>query len=91
MQTMLPPDEVSKERFARIDERLSDVNRRFDEVNRRITESREETKDRFNRVESDVATLKKGLDSVQSTLNRLSFGLALTFASVLGAILTRSF
>jgi hypothetical protein len=83
MQTMAPAEEVHKERFARIDER-------FDEVNRRITEGREETGrrfdetgKRFDRVESDIADLKKGFASIQTTLNRIGFGLALTFASVL--------
>jgi sugar-specific transcriptional regulator TrmB len=67
MQTMVPPEDALAERFARIDERFdrtderfSDVNRRFDEVNRRITEGREETKERFNRVEGDIAALKRG-------------------------------
>jgi chromosome segregation ATPase len=83
MQTMAPPDEIQKERSARIDER-------FDEVNRRITDGREETKQRFDRVEGDIRELKQSSASIQTTLTRISFGLALTFASVVGAILTKS-
>lgn len=83
MPTMAPPDEVLKERFARVDER-------FDEVNRRITEGREETNNRFDRVEGDIRELKKSVAGIQesvvaihTTLTRLSFGVALTFASVI--------
>ena len=82
MPTMAPPDEVLKERFARVDER-------FDETNRRITEGREETNHRFDRVEGDVKELKKSVGSVQTTLNRICIGLALGFASALLAILAK--
>ncbi len=88
MQTMAPPEGELEQRFARIDERFARVDERFDEVNRRITEGREETKERFNRVEGDIGNLKKSVESIQATLTRISFGLALTFASVL---LTRGF
>lgn len=83
MELMAPQEELSKERFARIDER-------FDDVNRRITEGREETKQRFDRVEGDIRELKQSSVAIQATLTRIGIGLALTFASVLGAILTRS-
>jgi hypothetical protein len=82
MQTMAPPDEILKERFARVDER-------FDETNRRITEGREEANHRFDRVEGDVKELKKSVDSVQTTLNRTCIGLALGFASALLTILAK--
>ena len=88
MQTMAPPDGEARERSARIDERFARVDERFDEVNRRITEGREETNLRFNRVESDIGELKKSVAAIQTTLSRIGFGLALTFASV---ILTRGF
>ncbi|MGN6556410.1 MAG: hypothetical protein ACTHLH_00160 [Solirubrobacterales bacterium] len=52
MQTMAPPEETPQERAARIDER-------FNEVNRRITEGREETKERFNRLEGDIRQLRE--------------------------------
>jgi hypothetical protein len=82
MQTMAPPENAEKERFARIDQR-------FDEVNRRITEGREETIHRFDRVEGDVKELRKSVHSVQTTLNRVCIGLSLGFASALLAILTK--
>jgi hypothetical protein len=81
MQTMAPPDGETKQRFARIDER-------FDEVSRRITEGREETSNRFDRVEGDIRELKKSVASIQTTLSRIGIGVALTFASVL---LTKGF
>jgi hypothetical protein len=88
MQTMAPPDEELKQRFSRVDER-------FDEVNRRITEGREETNRRFDRVEGDIRELRKSVAviqesvvSIHATLTRISVGLALTFASV---ILTKAF
>ena len=76
---MAPPDEVLKERFARIDERFDEVNfritegkeetnRRFDEVNRRITEGKEETGKRFDRVESDIKELKTSVASIQQSV-----------------------
>jgi hypothetical protein len=46
------PMEHVDEKFARVDER-------FDEVNRRITEGREETKQRFDRVEGDIRHLRE--------------------------------
>ncbi|HEV2791699.1 MAG TPA: hypothetical protein VGV69_10410 [Solirubrobacterales bacterium] len=89
MQTMAPPEEVLNERFTRIDERFVDVNRRFDEVDRkveqvdrRITEAKEETNHRFDRVEGDIVELKKGVATVQTTLIRMSIGLALAFATI---------
>ena len=95
MQTMAPPDGEARERSARIDERFARVDERFDEVNRRITEGREEnnrrfkeTGNRFDRVEDDIGELKKSVAAIQTTLSRIGFGLALTFASV---ILTRGF
>ena len=53
MQTMAPPDEISKERLARIDER-------FDEVNRRITEGRDETRALREGMTSLHATVQRG-------------------------------
>lgn len=82
------------ERFDRTDERIADVDRRvaeaakdtsrrFEEVNRRITEGKEESNHRFDRVEGDMRDLKKSVESIQTTLTRVSIGVALTFASVL--------
>jgi hypothetical protein len=53
MQTMAPPEEVQKERFARIDER-------FDEVNRRITEGRAEMRALRQEMVSLHATVQRG-------------------------------
>jgi hypothetical protein len=94
MQTMAPPEDAIAERFSRLEERILTVDRRLtetsQETNRRIIEGRGETDrrfdevgKRFDRVESDIAALKEGLTSVQNSLNRMNFGLALTFASVL--------
>jgi predicted nucleic acid-binding Zn-ribbon protein len=46
------PMELYDEKFKRIDER-------FDEVDRRITEGREETKQRFDRIEGDIRQLRE--------------------------------
>ncbi|HKO37860.1 MAG TPA: hypothetical protein VJU14_05785 [Solirubrobacterales bacterium] len=89
-------DDVNR-RFNEVDLKFDDVNRRFNEVdlkfeqvNQRITEHKEETNRRFDRVEGDIGDLKKSVASIQesvasiqATLTRMSFGLALTFASVL--------
>lgn len=93
MQTMAPPEDALTERFARLDEQIVHVDRRvaeaakesvrqFEEVNRRITEGKEETNRRFNRVEEDVKDLKKSVESIQATLTRIGFGVALTLISV---------
>ena len=79
-------DDVDRE-FKRVDERFNDVDRefkqvdrRFNEVDRRITEGREEAKQRFDRVEGDVAEVK-------GTLNRILIGLVLGFLTLLGTVL----
>ncbi|MGN6216289.1 MAG: hypothetical protein ACTHN7_04930 [Solirubrobacterales bacterium] len=77
------------EQFKRVDERFGEVNIRIEMVDRRITESKTETNKRFDRVEGDISELKKGVASVQATLNRISIGLAIAFASVLGTILAK--
>jgi tetrahydromethanopterin S-methyltransferase subunit G len=96
MQTMAPPEHIPAERFERIDERFDDVGRRFDEVdrkfeqvNQRITEGKQETAHRFDRVERDISELKAGLASVQASLNRGWIGLALGFLTLVGTILAK--
>jgi len=42
MQTMAPPDEVLKERFARVDERFDGVNRRLDDLSTETRAMRKE-------------------------------------------------
>jgi len=83
MQTMAPPNGEQEQRFARIEERIVDVGRRITEVDRRVTELKEETNNRFDRVEGDLKDLKKSVESIQTTLARVGFGVAVTFASVL--------
>lgn len=97
MQTMAVRDERQEdhldridEKFKRVDERFGEVNVRIEMVDRRITETKAEMSERFNRVEGDIVELKQGVTAVQVTLTRIGIGLALTFASVLGAILTKS-
>jgi chromosome segregation ATPase len=80
---MAPPDGEHEQRFARIEERIVDVGRRITEVDRRVTELKEETNKRFDRVEGDLKDLKKSVESIQTTLARVGFGVAVTFASVL--------
>ena len=79
-------DDVDREfkrvdrRFDEVDREFKRVDRRFDEVDRRIIEGREETKQRFDRVEGDVAEVK-------GTLNRILIGLVLGFLTLLGTVL----
>ena len=84
------------EKFERVDERFDDVDRefkrvgqRFDDVNRRITEGREATKQRFDRVEGDVRELKQGLFSVQATLDRFIVGAATSWVILMVTILAK--
>lgn len=87
MQTMAPPENAMQERFARIDEHIVAVDKRVaetaKETNRRITEGKEETKHRFDRVEGDIRELKKSVIAIHATLTRIGVGVGLTFASVL--------
>ena len=61
MQTMAPPDEVTKERFARINERFDDVDAKFARVNerlvdvdRRIAETSQATNHRLKEVDRRI-------------------------------------
>lgn len=69
-------------RFEQVDRRFEQVDRRFDEVDRRITEGREETKERFDRVEAEIAVLRAKLD-------RIVIGLVLGFPAVIATILAK--
>ena len=77
MQAVAETGEMSMELY---DEKFKRVDERFDEVNRRITEGREETKQRFDRVEGDVREVKR-------TLNQILIGLVLGFLTLLGTVL----
>ena len=92
MRTMAPPEDALTERLARLDERIVAVDRRVAETaretNRRITEGKEETSHRFDRVEGDIRELKKSVIAIHATLTRISVGVGLTFASV---VLTKAF
>jgi|SRR5215211_7133788 len=100
MQTVAERGEMSMElydeKFKRVDERFDDVDRefkrvdqRFDEVNRRITEGREETKQRFDRVEEAVVELKQQMASLNSTFQRGNFALITAVCGVIAAVLAR--
>lgn len=100
MQTMAPPEDALAERFVRIDERFDrtdeklderfkQVDGKFEHVDQRITDAKAETKHRFDRVERDLAEVKVGLASVQTTLNRGWIGLALGFLALVGTILAK--
>lgn len=91
MQTMAPPEDVLKERFARIDERIVEMNRRITETNLRITESREDTNRQFKnvnrRLDENTAELKifrQEMKSLHATFQRGNYTLA---ATIVGAIL----
>jgi uncharacterized protein YdcH (DUF465 family) len=86
MQTVVEeremPMELHDAQFKRIDER-------FEDVNRRITEGREESKQRFDRVEGDIRELKQGLFAVQATLNRFVLGAATSWVILMVTILAK--
>lgn len=86
MQTVVEEREMPMELY---DERFKRVDERFDEVDRRITEGREETKQRFDRVEGDIRELKQGLFSVQATLNRFVLGAATSWVILMVTILAK--
>lgn len=88
MPTMAPPEDALTERFARLDERFDRVDERFDEVNRRIADGREESKQRFDRVEGEVRDLRQGMERLHSIIQRGNFVL---IATLVGVILTGLF
>ena len=105
MQIVAGTDDKREQQFDQIDGRFRRVDERFDEVNRRITEGREETKERFNRVESDIRQLrevdirdlkegdirevKQGLAALQTTFNRFVIGAATSWVILMVTILVR--
>jgi uncharacterized coiled-coil DUF342 family protein len=60
MQTMAPPEDAQKERFARIDERFVEVNRRFDEVDGKFVEVNR----RFDEVDGKFVEVNRRFDEV---------------------------
>ena len=62
----------------KLEERLERISDGFEQVDRR-----------FDRIEADIGELKAGLAAVQTTLNRISIGLALTFASAFASLLIK--
>ena len=82
MQTMAPPDDPTKERFARVDER-------FDEVNRRITEGREETNRRFDGLSSEMKGLTQEMTSLHATVQRGNYTLLAAMLGLIGTILIK--
>lgn len=82
MQTMAPPENVQKERFARIDER-------FDEVNRRISEGREETNRRFDDLTTEARAMRREMTSLHATVQRGNYTLLAAMLGLIAAILTK--
>src|ERR1700749_1309964 len=77
MQTVAPPDEVLKERFARIDERFdwgaaksARVNERLVAVDRRIAESAQETNRRLKEVDRRITEGKDETNRQFKEVNR---------------------
>jgi uncharacterized protein YdcH (DUF465 family) len=60
MRIVAGADDKREQQLDQIDGRFRRIDERFDEVNRRIAEGREETKERFNRVEGDIRQLREG-------------------------------
>lgn len=74
MQTMAPPDEIPKERAARIDE-----------VNRRITEGKEKMHRSFDALARETRALRQDLSSLHAAVHRGNYTL---LAALLGLIAT---
>jgi hypothetical protein len=98
MPTMAPPDEISEQRFVRIDERFDraderfvEVNNRITETNCRITEGKEDTDRRFKEVNrridentAEVKGLRQEMNALQTTFQRGNYTLV---ATIIGAVL----
>ena len=82
MPTMAPPEEIPKERAARIDER-------FDEVNRRITEGREEMHRGFDALATEMRALRQDLNSLHTAVHRGNYTLLAAMLGLIAAILAK--
>ena len=82
MPTMAPPEEIPKERAARIDER-------FDEVNRRVTEGREDMHRGFEALATEMRALRKDMSSLQFAFNRGNYTLLAAMLGLIAAILAK--
>jgi len=89
MQTMAPPDEVLKERFARMDEQFTRVDERFDEVNRLITEGREETNRRFDDLTTETRAARREMASLHAPVQRGNYTLLAAMLGLIAAILAK--
>lgn len=100
MQTMAPPEDALKERFARIDERFDrtderivDVGRRVTETaketDRRITEGREETNRRFDGLSPEMKALRQEMTSLHATVQRGNYTLLAAMLGLIGTILIK--
>ena len=99
MQMMAPPEEISKERAARIDERFDRVDEKFEQVdekfeqvdkgfeqvNQRITEGKEEMRRSFDAQATEMRALRQDLSSLHVAVHRGNYTL---LAAMLGLIAT---
>jgi hypothetical protein len=94
MQTVADREDMP---MGHVDEKFTRVDERFDEVNRRITEGREESKQRFERIEGDIRGLKQGdirevregLAAVQTSFNHFVMGAATSWVILMVTILVK--
>jgi hypothetical protein len=101
MQTVADREDMP---MGHVDEKFTRVDERFDEVNRRITEGREESKQRFERIEGDIRGLKQGdirevkedirevregLVAVQTSFNHFVMGAATSWVILMVTILVK--
>ncbi|HEX4668595.1 MAG TPA: hypothetical protein VH275_01290 [Solirubrobacterales bacterium] len=96
MERMAWTDERLEERFHGIDLRFDEVDRRFDGVDKRfdaverhVDQRFNEFAHRFDRVEGEIADLRRGMGLLQSTLNRTGVGIILSLMGVIAAILAK--
>lgn len=85
MQRVAWTDERLEERFRAIDRRFDDIDRRFDEVYRRF----DEVDRRFQRVENEIGELRRGIEGLQTTLNRIGAGIIIGLGGLIASILAK--
>jgi len=84
MQTMAPPEDAMKERFARIDERSDRTDERILEVDRRVAEAAKETGRRIDENTVEIKGLRQEMIALNTTVQRGNYAV---FAAIIGAIL----
>ncbi|MFL5834699.1 MAG: hypothetical protein ACJ76B_12085 [Solirubrobacterales bacterium] len=72
MQTMAPPEDAMKERFARIDERFDRTDEKILDVDRRVSETAKATDRRLKEVDRRISEVDRRISEVDRRITETS-------------------